>query len=157
MNVTITCKVKFFGILQISTQTATASYNVTRWPPAYYCNQWIKLNPCQREKQVASLPVSDVYHYVVIKKLLDSVFNILPVFIYRWESKIYRVRIFLTRWQWVRVDDVKQKCNSCECPQVLAVLLASHFFLICPTSLLPFAGSFLGTNRTCTNSRYEYS
>jgi hypothetical protein len=56
--------------------------------------------------------------------------------------------------------DTEQKYlfrNSCECPQVLAVLLASHFFLIHPTSLMPFSSSYMNTNSTCTNSRYKHS
>jgi hypothetical protein len=50
----------------------------------------------------------DVYHYVVVKKVLDSIFNILQVFICQWEIQTYWVNTFPTRWQWVYVADVNE-------------------------------------------------
>jgi hypothetical protein len=63
------------------------------------------LKLCQRMNHGASQPVSDVHHYVIIKKMLDSIYNILLVFIRQWQIQTYQFNNFLTRWQWVCVDD----------------------------------------------------
>jgi hypothetical protein len=41
-----------------------------------------------REKY-ASLSADDVDFYVIIIKLLDPNFNVIPAFVHRWEIKIY--------------------------------------------------------------------
>jgi hypothetical protein len=33
-----------------------------------------------------SLPADDIHHYVIPQKLLDSIFNKLPVFMHQWEK-----------------------------------------------------------------------
>jgi hypothetical protein len=57
--------------------------------------------------QGASQPISDVYHFVIIKKLLDLIFNILLVFICRWEIQTNWFNNFLIRQQgyvWLMVN-----------------------------------------------------
>jgi hypothetical protein len=46
---------------------------------------WIFL--CQRLNTATSSPADDVHHYAVPRKLLDSIFNKLPVFIHQWEKE----------------------------------------------------------------------
>jgi hypothetical protein len=41
---------------------------------------------CQRLNTATSSPVDDVHHYVIPQKLLDSIFNKLPVFMPQWEK-----------------------------------------------------------------------
>jgi hypothetical protein len=41
--------------------------------------------------EVASSSDGDVDRYVIIRKLVDAVFNMLPVFIRQWEVQIYRM------------------------------------------------------------------
>jgi hypothetical protein len=43
----------------------------------------------------ASSFVCDVDHCVIIKKLVDSIFSIVPVFIHRWKIQIYLHQIFV--------------------------------------------------------------
>jgi hypothetical protein len=47
------------------------------------------------EKEGVSSSVSNVKRYVNIRMLLDSIFSILPVFIWRWEILTYLRRDFL--------------------------------------------------------------
>jgi hypothetical protein len=42
-----------------------------------------------------SWEAGDVDHYVIIRKLLDYIFNVLPVFIRRWEVQTYLQKNFL--------------------------------------------------------------
>jgi hypothetical protein len=42
---------------------------------------------CQRLNTVASSPADDVYHYIIPQKLLDFIFNTLPVFLHQWEKE----------------------------------------------------------------------
>jgi hypothetical protein len=42
---------------------------------------------CQRLNTATSLPADDVHHYVIPQKLLDSVFNKLPVFMLQLEKE----------------------------------------------------------------------
>jgi hypothetical protein len=55
-------------------------------------------------------PVDDVHHYVIPQKLLDSIFNKLPVFMNQWEKEkavLYPVEVsapkqtsfMLSQWQ----------------------------------------------------------
>jgi hypothetical protein len=53
-----------------------------------------------------SSPVPDVYRYVIIIKLLDSIFFILPVFICWCEIQTYWDNTFLTKWKRLRADHV---------------------------------------------------
>jgi hypothetical protein len=47
------------------------------------------------ENEGGSWPVSGVDRYVIIRKLLDSIFNIIPVLIRRWDIQTYLHRFFL--------------------------------------------------------------
>lgn len=53
---------------------------------------------CQKMNQSASSPVSDVYRYIIIIKLLESICDIwvLTVLIYKWKIQTYWVNTFLT-------------------------------------------------------------
>jgi hypothetical protein len=42
-----------------------------------------------------SSSVFDIDHIIIIRKLLDAILNILPVFIYQWEIQILTHRTFL--------------------------------------------------------------
>jgi hypothetical protein len=48
---------------------------------------------------VCSTKGNDVVCYIIIKKLLDSIFNILPVFIHQWEIQTHWIHTSLARWQ----------------------------------------------------------
>jgi hypothetical protein len=51
----------------------------------------------------ASLSVSDVHHYVIIRKLSDSISNILPLLIHQWEIQTY-TGIFLCNVAYTRYN-----------------------------------------------------
>jgi hypothetical protein len=42
---------------------------------------------CLRVNTATSSPADDVHHYVILKNLLDSIFNNLPVFMRQWEKE----------------------------------------------------------------------
>jgi hypothetical protein len=43
---------------------------------------------CHRLNTATSSPADDVHHYAIPQKLLDSIFNKLPVFIRQWEKEM---------------------------------------------------------------------
>jgi hypothetical protein len=67
-------------------------------PSFKLCIQVAVFIVCQTTNQGASLPVSVPLCH---QKLLDSVFNLLLVFICQWEIQTYWVNAFLTRWRCV--------------------------------------------------------
>jgi hypothetical protein len=42
---------------------------------------------CQQLNTATSPPADDIHHYVISQKLLDSIFNKLPLFIRHWEKR----------------------------------------------------------------------
>jgi hypothetical protein len=82
--------------------------------------------------------VSGIHCYVIIRKLLDSVFD-MPVFICWWEIETYWVNTYLTRWQWVCVNDVRALCNLYV--QYFYIILADPANVVLPYKL--FLGNFL--------------
>jgi hypothetical protein len=50
---------------------------------------------CQQLDMATSSPADDVHHYVIPQKLLDSIFNKLPLFMHQWEKKavLYLVEV----------------------------------------------------------------
>jgi hypothetical protein len=42
---------------------------------------------CQRLNTATSSPADDLHHYVIPQKLLDTIYNKLPVFMRQWEKE----------------------------------------------------------------------
>jgi hypothetical protein len=82
-------------------------------------------------KEVASLPVSDVDRYVIIRKFLNSIFNVLHLFIYQLDFQMYsHTGHFLT---WVCLHKVwrslvhtvnRRVQGGCDCRKWFSMCLA---------------------------------
>jgi hypothetical protein len=59
------------------------------------------LKPIYSMNQSMSLSVTNIYNYVITRKLLDSVLDTLLVFISLWEIQIHWASTSFTRQQWV--------------------------------------------------------